>query len=46
MKLSWMFGPTMPQRHLLYAYLVVWGVQAGYAAWVGWQWWRTKPQDP
>ena len=40
MNLSWMFGPTMEQRHLLYVYVLVWVVQGGYASWVAWQWWR------
>jgi hypothetical protein len=37
-----MFGPSLEQRHLLYAYVLVWVVQAGYAAWIGYQWLRTK----
>ena len=41
MKLSWMFGPSMQQRHLLYVYLVVWLVQSGYCAWIAWQWMHT-----
>jgi len=40
MKLSWMFGPSMEQRHLLYVYVAVWVIQGGYAAWVAWQWRR------
>jgi len=42
MKLSWMFGPSMAQRHLLYVYVVVWVIQGGYAAWVAWQWRRAR----
>ncbi len=47
MNLSWMFGPTMEQRHLLYAYVLVWVVQGVYAAWVGWQlWWTRREERP
>lgn len=42
MKLSWMLGPSMEQRHLLYVYVTVWVVQAGYAVWLLWQWKRTR----
>jgi len=38
MKLSWMFGPSLEQRHLLYVYVAVWVIQGGYAAWLAWQW--------
>jgi hypothetical protein len=41
MKLSWIFGPSMEAHHLLYAYVVVWLIQGGYAAWIGWQWFQT-----
>ena len=41
MKLSWMFGSSMAQHHLLYVYLSVWLIQGGYAAWIAWQWVRT-----
>jgi hypothetical protein len=39
---------TLPQRHLVYAYLVVGLLQFGYAAWLAVQWrasrlLRTKP---
>lgn len=37
-----MFGSSMEAHHLLYAYLSVWLIQGGYAAWIGWQWLRTK----
>jgi hypothetical protein len=40
MKLSWVFGPSMEARHLLYAYVAVWLIQGGYAAWIAWQWTR------
>jgi hypothetical protein len=42
MKLAWMFGSSMEAHHLLYAYLLVWFIQGGYAAWIAWQWTRTK----
>ncbi len=42
MKLSWIFGPSMAQRHLLYVYVAVWVIQGGYAAWVAWQLWRAR----
>jgi hypothetical protein len=37
-----MFGNSMEAHHLLYAYLLVWFIQGGYAAWIVWQWTRTK----
>jgi hypothetical protein len=40
MNLSWMFGPSIQARHLLYAYVSVWLIQGGYAGWVAWQWMR------
>ena len=47
MNLSWMFGGSMAQHHLLWTYLLVWVMQGGYAAWIGWHWLRTKsPQPP
>ena len=42
MKLSWLFNGTMQAHHVLGVYLTVWIVQGGYAAWVAWQWTRTK----
>lgn len=42
MKLSWMFGSSMAQRHLLYVYLSVWLIQGAYCAWVMAQWMRSK----
>ena len=42
MKFSWMFGPTLEQHHLLWAYLLVWLIQGGYAAWIGYQLFRTR----
>jgi len=41
MKLSWIFGPSMEAHHLLYAYVAVWLIQGGYAAWIGWHWFQT-----
>ncbi|HUD22167.1 MAG TPA: hypothetical protein VMQ60_04925 [Acidobacteriaceae bacterium] len=41
MKLSWIFGPSMEAHHLLYAYVTVWLIQGGYAAWIALQWART-----
>ncbi|MGD0797784.1 MAG: hypothetical protein ABR910_08680 [Acidobacteriaceae bacterium] len=38
MKLSWIFGPSMEAHHLLYAYVAVWLIQGGYAAWIAWHW--------
>jgi hypothetical protein len=32
----------MAARHLLYVYLSVWLIQGGYAAWIAWQWLRTR----
>jgi hypothetical protein len=46
MKLSWLFGPTMEQRHLLYVYLSVWIIQGGYFLWIAWKWVQTKRQFP
>ena len=37
MKLAWLFNGTMEAHHLVAAYLVVWVLQGGYAAWVAWQ---------
>jgi hypothetical protein len=41
MKLSWIFGPSMEAHHLLYAYVTVWLIQGGYAAWIAWHWAHT-----
>jgi hypothetical protein len=46
MKLSWIFGSSMEARHLLYAYVAVWLIQGGYAAWIAWQWFHTKRPAP
>ena len=42
MKLSWMFGSSLAQHHLLYAYVSVWLIQGGYCAWIVSQWARTR----
>lgn len=42
MNLSWMFGSSLEQHHLLWAYLAVWFIQGGYCAWVAGQWLRAK----
>lgn len=46
MKLAWLFGPTMEQRHLLYVYLSVWLIQGGYCVWIAAKWAQTKRQIP
>jgi hypothetical protein len=50
MKLSWIFGPSMEAHHLLYAYVAVWLIQGGYAAWIAWHWAHTgralRTQNP
>jgi hypothetical protein len=33
---------TLPQRHLVYAYCVVWLLQFGYGGWVALRWFREK----
>ncbi|HEY5328492.1 MAG TPA: hypothetical protein VIJ79_01300 [Acidobacteriaceae bacterium] len=33
---------TLPQRHLVYAYCVVWLLQFGYGTWVAVQWFRER----
>jgi hypothetical protein len=33
---------TMEHRHLIYAYIAVWGIQIGYLGWVTREWLRTK----
>jgi hypothetical protein len=40
MKFSWMFGSSLPARHLLYSYVAVWLIQGGYGGWVFYQWLR------
>ena len=40
-----MFGNTLGARHLLYAYVLVWAIQGGYAGWVFYQWLRTGKQS-
>ena len=37
-----MFGTTMAQHHLLWAYLSVWVIQGGYAVWIAVQWNKTR----
>jgi hypothetical protein len=45
MNLSWLFGPTMEQRHLLYVYLSVWLIQGGYFLSLAIKWARTPTRD-
>ena len=33
---------TMQERHLVYAYALMWLLQGGYAGWVAWQWFHTR----
>lgn len=33
---------TLSERHLVYAYLVVWIAQFGYAGWLAIQWKKTR----
>ena len=40
MNLSWMFGNSLEQHHLLAAYVLVWVIQGGYASWLLYQWRR------
>jgi|HubBroStandDraft_4_1064222.scaffolds.fasta_scaffold752061_2 hypothetical protein len=42
MKLEWLFGSSMAQHHLLWAYISVWVIQGGYAVWIALQWKRTR----
>jgi hypothetical protein len=42
MKLNWLFNGTVEAHHLAAVYLAVWLIQGGYAAWVAWQWTRTR----
>jgi hypothetical protein len=37
-----MFGSSMEAHHLLYAYVLVWLIQGGYAAWVFYQWIKAR----
>lgn len=46
MKLSWLFGSSMAQHHLLWTYLSVWVIQGIYAAWVAWHWFKIKNPRP
>jgi len=46
MKLSWLFGHTMEQRHLLYVYLSVWLMQGGYFVWIALKWVQAKRHFP
>jgi hypothetical protein len=46
MKLSWLFGPTMEQHHLLWVYLSVWLIQGGYCIWIAWKWAHTRRNLP
>lgn len=39
-----MFGSSLEARHLLYAYVLVWAIHAGYAGWVWYQWLRAGRQ--
>jgi hypothetical protein len=41
MNLKWIFGSSMQAHHLLWAYLAVWIIQGGYAAWIAYQWTHT-----
>jgi hypothetical protein len=40
-----MFGSSLEARHLLYAYVLVWVIQGGYAGWVFYQWLCTGKQS-
>jgi hypothetical protein len=40
-----MFGNSLAARHLLYAYVLVWAIQGGYAGWVLYQWLRIGKQS-
>jgi hypothetical protein len=33
---------TLSERHLVYAYLAVWIIQFGYAAWLAVQWHKAR----
>ena len=45
MKFSWLLNGTIQAHHLAAAYLVVWLIQGGYAAWVAWQWIRIQRES-
>jgi hypothetical protein len=42
MKFTWLLNGTTEAHHLAAAYLTVWLIQGGYAAWIAWQWFHTK----
>jgi hypothetical protein len=42
MNFNWIFNGSMGAHHLVAAYVAVWVIQGGYAAWVAWQWTRTR----
>jgi len=42
MKFTWLLNGTMEAHHLAAAYVAVWLIQSGYAAWIAWQWFHTK----
>jgi hypothetical protein len=42
MKFSWLLNGTIEAHHLVAVYAAVWLVQGGYAAWIAWQWTRTR----
>ena len=42
MSISWLFGNSLGQHHLLWTYLSVWIIQGGYAGWIGWHWLQSK----
>lgn len=46
MKFAWLLNGTMEAHHLAAAYLTVWLIQGGYAAWIAWQWFHTKRPAP
>ena len=45
MRFSWIFGNSLEARHLLYAYVLVWVIQGGYAAWLVYAWYRLQKQS-
>jgi hypothetical protein len=42
MNFNWLLNGTMEAHHLAAVYIAVWVIQGGYAAWIVWQWMRTK----
>jgi hypothetical protein len=44
MKFSWFFNGTLEAHDLAAVYLTVLVIQGGYAAWIAWQWGRTRSQ--